>query len=407
MMDEKRLWELIALKAAQEAGPEELAELENLLVRFPEANFTMEAMDAYWPGKSAKTEQQELEAALEKHMLRLNAEQDIHQPRSQVFRIDTDPKPSEDLSMVNTLKADGVNVDEGRDDAVKNAETEVSDMRINPWWKKIAVAASVISILGVGFLFLNTNKNEPTAIAEIKTITTSNGSKNHFTLPDGSRVWLNAGSTLSYPLSFMNDSIRRVTLSGEAYFEVTHDEQHPFLIHTEQMEIRDIGTAFNVKAYPGDELTEATLIEGSIEVKLPKSDRGTVLAQPNEKLTVVTKNGKTMIAQSAGAKQVKIIETAELELLKSKVAENPVDSLLAETAWLEDKLVFSNESFESLAKKMERWYDVTIQFGSESIKQKRFTGTFSKETVSQALQEIQIMKPFHFRIENNVILITE
>jgi ferric-dicitrate binding protein FerR (iron transport regulator) len=242
-----------------------------------------------------------------------------------------------------------------------------------------------------------------TVALKMKTISASPGSKNHFMLPDGSRVWLNAGTTLTYPATFYDDSVRRVTLSGEAFFEITHDENHPFVIHTERMDIRDIGTAFNVKAYPGEQIAEATLIEGSIEVKLKKSDHYTVLNTPNEKVTVYSKESKTSV--TADAKQ--LAETADLSLVLSKARQNPTDTLLAETAWLDDVLMFSNETFEDLAVKMERWYDVKIRFNSDELRKRRFTGAFSNETVTQALQEIQLMKPFNYEIENGTITISD
>jgi ferric-dicitrate binding protein FerR (iron transport regulator) len=327
----------------------------------------MEVLEGYWLSGQDKIEFEERETGLEKHLQRIRTTACEH-------------------------------------------EGTVTGFKITPWisghWRALAIAASLITIIVLGVSIEQQHKGD-TEPAIFKTITASKGTKNHFLLPDGSRVWLNAGSSLTYPTSFVKDSVRAVDLSGEAFFEIRHDENHPFVIHTEHMDIRDIGTSFNVKAYPDDILTEATLIEGSIEVKPKKSGNYTLLSTPNEKLTVFNKQPGIQLnkVREPGTKTIR--ETAEYALLQTSVKVNVADSLLAETAWLEDVLVFTNESFGELAVKLERWYDVTIRFEDEALKQKRFTGKFTEETIKQALEEIQLMKPFSFSIENSTITITE
>ncbi|OQP38871.1 hypothetical protein A4H97_19375 [Niastella yeongjuensis] len=338
-MEEKRLWELIAKKAAGEASGQELEELNQLLEKFPEAMYSIETIGHYWNAQKDQQAIAEREEALAKHISRFQQEK----------------------SMVES--------------AINNRRAIVRTLMIG------TAAAAALTIIGVGAWYFKLN--DRITKGTVKTLAASNGTKNHVTLPDGSKVWLNAGSTLTYEEGFGKKKTREVKLSGEGFFEVRHDEQHPFVIHTPQVDIRDIGTSFNVKAYPTDKTTEATLIEGAIEVTLINGDQSIVLSKPNEKVIVNNKAATTI----------------------TKSALPPTDSLIAETAWMNDMLVFRNETFGDLAEKMERWYDVTITFQNESIKQHKFTGIFSNETIEQALNELKQIYSFKYKDSNNTIVI--
>ena len=111
------------------------------------------------------------------------------------------------------------------------------------------------------------------------------GSRTHLTLPDGTMVWLNAGSRLSYGKNY-NTATREVNLTGEAFFDVAHNTQKPFLIHTARIDVQVLGTSFNVKSYPTDRTTEATLIRGSIEVSIKDRPSEKIILRPDEKLVV-------------------------------------------------------------------------------------------------------------------------
>src|SRR5690606_17246275 len=146
--------------------------------------------------------------------------------------------------------------------------------------------------------------------------------------------------------SFNSKVEREVRLEGEAYFEIVHDENRPFVIHTPLMEIRDLGTTFNVKAYPNDAKAEATLIEGIIEVSL-KNERSakTILMQPSEKIVVY--NNRSLDHKEKENNE----ETDETEVYRlSKVVLDPRLNELIETAWIKNRLVFKNEVFAELVK---------------------------------------------------------
>jgi len=365
-MEQKRLWELAGKKIAGEADPSELEELNRLLEKYPDALYSLELIGHYWKSSKEHIEFREREAALEKHMQRVREEQNV-----------ADLPALEDDAAVDTGRS-------GR-------------RRIY----RFSAAAAVLLLLVAGYWFVQQPALEA---VPMKTITASHGSRNHFLLPDGSKVWLNAGTTVTYPVSFEKDSVRRVWLSGEAYFEIRHDETHPFLIHTPQMDIRDLGTAFNIKAWPSDETAEATLIEGAIEVKPKNAADVAVLTKPNEKIVVYAAPEKQP-AQAGNADAAIRSEVIQQPFTISVVAPQAGDSVLAETAWMQDILVFQNETFEDLAVRMERWYDITISFENESLKKIRLNGSFVNETVEQALQELQLIRPFTYQIENGRVVI--
>lgn len=365
-MEQKRLWELVGKKIAGEADPAELEELKRLLEKYPDALYSLELIGHYWKSSKEHIEFKEREAALEKHMQRIREEQSVASL----------PALDEDATI----------------------ETGRSKRKL---LYRVSAAAAVLLLIVAGYWY----RQQP-AVEELpmKTLTANHGSKNHFILPDGSKVWLNAGTTVTYPMSFEKDSVRRVWLSGEAYFEIRHDEAHPFWIHTPQMDIRDLGTAFNIKAWPSDETAEATLIEGAIEVKPKHADDFAILTKPNEKIVVYAAREK-QVAPTGRPDHVTQIEVMKQPFTISVAAPKVGDSVLAETAWMKDILVFQNETFEELAVRMERWYDITISFENEGLKKVRLNGSFVNETVEQALQELQLIRPFTYEIENGRVVI--
>ena len=360
------MWELAGKKIAGEATETELKELNAILEKFPEALYSLETISHYWVSSEKKTGYTEREAALEKHMHRIQKEQ----LAAEVWQQSEDNAPP----VLNIRKR-----------------------------ALYAIAASVLMVISISAFWNLQHKSNQSSVATAsnKTLAASKGAKNHFILPDGSKVWLNAGSTITYAVDFGKDFIREVFLSGEAFFEIRHDDHHPFLIHTGQMDIRDLGTSFNVKAYP-NESAEATLIEGSIEVQLKNEKQSTVLTRPNEKIVVYSKP----LGSDNGDNQDKTDHNKGSRGFQVSTALiNPTDSLLAETAWMEDRLIFRSETFAELAIRMERWYDVTIEFENEEQKKYKLTGAFANETVEQALLELQLMKPFYFTLNNGKIII--
>jgi transmembrane sensor len=272
--------------------------------------------------------------------------------------------------------------------------------KVSRMWVKVGMAAvmfcfSWILILGYKYLH-NTGK----VANENNEIVVQNGTKTDVALPDGSRIILNSGSKLTYAKNYGSADVREVSLSGEAYFKIEHDKQHPFIIHTAQCDIKDIGTTFNVKAYPGEKVTEASLIEGAIEISFKNNSAKKILLKPHQKIALINNNvndgGGVIKPAGLPATDYKLIPLTE---------DKTIETAFAETAWINNELIFKNEAFEDLAKSMERRFNVEITFGDEKIKQAHLTGIFKNENIEQALKMLQLITPFKYRISHDKVRI--
>lgn len=353
-MDQNRIWLLIARKLATEASPTELQELESLLKAHPHYQAALELTQIYW----------------NQHP-------------------DTSPTDSEIEAALDRIMHSG---DEALADPVWE-KWQQQRRRSRKRWRSWSAAIAVVTIAIAAGLWPKKDKpQESPAIATKETqVQTHMGTRTNLLLPDGTVVWLNAGSVLTYPSSFSGQE-RNVTLEGEAFFDVAKDEKHPFIVHTSTANIKVLGTSFDVKAYAKDKTMETTLIKGSIEVTYRKSR---IVLKPNQKLVVakITEEEKPKMAEP------------EVKLLKPTIEAHT--GAIIETSWTENKLMFQDEDFKALAEKMERWYGVTINFDKEGLKNLRFTGTFQKETIQQALEALQLTASFKYFITGNQITIYE
>ncbi len=221
------------------------------------------------------------------------------------------------------------------------------------------------------------------------------GSKTKLVLPDSTVVWLNAGSKLTYNENF-GTSNRSTSLIGEAFFDVKKSSI-PFTIHANTILIKVLGTAFNVKAYPDEKTTETSLIRGRVEITLDKRPgQPPFVLHPNEKLVI--SNEQDEIKPTIQQKEPMVVW---------KGLTRTIDSTIIETSWVENKLIFQDESFTEIAHKLERWYGVTIQFKGDEIANERWSGTFTTETIQEALDALQLATKFHYTIKGNLITITE
>ena len=245
-------------------------------------------------------------------------------------------------------------------------------------WYKIAAAVFLIAIISTLAFLQLLNKQSSPEIA-IQTVSNPKGERSQVKLPDGSVVWLNAESTISYPLHF-SQSIRSVALSGEAYFDVVKDLR-PFIITTESADIEVLGTSFNVSAYPEDENFSTTLVEGAVMLRIG----GGLLKKATE----------AKLAPNQRARFLKSEKTLELEM---------VEDISLYTSWKDGKLIFENTSFSSVATKLERWFGKEIKLLDE-IKNERFTGTFENESLEQILEIVNVSTPIDYSISGNHVLI--
>jgi ferric-dicitrate binding protein FerR (iron transport regulator) len=198
------------------------------------------------------------------------------------------------------------------------------------------------------------------------------GQISELVLSDSTKVWLNAGSKISYPSNFSSQQ-RTVHLTGEAFFEVKKDQKNPFLVHTKTMDIKVLGTSFNVDAYEGSQF-KTTLVEGKVELQ--------------------DKSGDKIAEMSPG-------QSARYDTNSRKIILSEVDTRFY-SSWKEGKMAFFNEPLEVIAGKLERWYNVKITFASEDIKTFRYSGTFLKyKPLEQILNIIKISSTIDYSIKVN------
>jgi ferric-dicitrate binding protein FerR (iron transport regulator) len=193
-----------------------------------------------------------------------------------------------------------------------------------------------------------------------------------------------------------------VTLIGEAFFDVMRNPDQPFVIHTPQVDIRVLGTSFNVRSYPLEGLTETSLIRGSLQVKVKNTDKSYIL-KPEEKFIVKSAQPVETLKEH---NQSKIEPTTSL--VKVNHFEE-LDNIVIETAWVDDRLIFDNEPLKDIAYSMARWYNVEISILDTTIQQLKFHGAFENQSIQEAMEIISISMDgkIKYTIQGNKIVITK
>jgi ferric-dicitrate binding protein FerR (iron transport regulator) len=259
-----------------------------------------------------------------------------------------------------------------------------------------AAAAVLIGLLVTAALVYQ-HRGSPPAIAytsplKAKEITTKYGTRRYQELPDGSRLWLNAGSKVQYADSFP-DGKRELTLTGEAFFDIQHDPDRPFIIHAGKLDVKVLGTTLNVKAYPKDSVIETTLINGRAEIDLnDRSER--IVLHPSEKVSISAIDRNTGDPGKA---------TGGGKVYFKAILPDSTYGTIAETSWVEDKLFFRNERMEEVATRVERWYNINIRFDNNKYQQQLLTGYFKDQPVENVMKALQVILGFHYRIAGDTI----
>ncbi|MFO7619687.1 MAG: FecR family protein [Bacteroidales bacterium] len=195
------------------------------------------------------------------------------------------------------------------------------------------------------------------------------------TLSDGTKVWLNHGSSLKYPIIFQDD-LRMVELIGEGYFEVANNPKIPFVVKAEGIQIMALGTTFNILAYPDEDKVETSLITGCIQLQREAS------------------NGKIIPLAKMNPNDLAVFNRSKGEISIRTVYDNRY------FAWKEGKLIFDNEPLEQVARKLSRWYNVEIHINDPKLNKLTYTATFTNETLPQALELIALVSPVTYSISN-------
>lgn len=359
-MDQERIWLLAARKLSKEATPEELQELEELFRKYPDMQYAYLLINELKEstGEQHGANEAEMEGIREHGLRRWREEnEDIY--------------PWEQSSERRGYKAG----------------------------KPLLLLAFCVLIAG-SIVFTTTRKPEKDIAAvetpEIKPKVYNASETSSIVLQDGTKVWLNHGSTLHCSNKFGLRN-REVYLQGEAFFDVASDAQKPFIVHAgDLVDIKVLGTQFNVKAYPGDPYVETALVSGKVAVNIKEDKKKEVILEPHQKITYYTQEEN---AGQAAPEQENTLQISEIK-------RNAVTHTLAETAWMEDKLAFNDITFGELAYDLERRYHKKIEFKDERIKAYHLTGEFKHEDINQILKALQITTPFHYTISENKIIIT-
>lgn len=357
-MDVNRIWILIGKKVSGEATQQDIDELNGLLSGRIDNMYPLHELEEMW--RSGKTEKRHLSPP------QINE-------RWQRFK---QTLPENNMPEAHTVP-------------LHRSNSFVRRMRL-------VAACAVFLIAGaISLVVWNAKSRGEIITARVKAPA---GSMSEVRLPDGTKVWLNAGSELTYNKHF-GESDREVTLSGEAFFDVVKDASHPFIVTTSSLRLKVLGTAFNVRSFLNDKTSEASLLRGSIEVTLLKNPDKKIVLKPSEKITVRNTSLETKVPTG-------ILKDDQLPLITlSNVHYQELDSLPAEAQWMEKKLVFTSETFEDLALKMERYFNVSIKFHDESLKNLKLSGSFKNESIEDVMKALQFTGNFHYNIKDKQITI--
>ncbi len=181
------------------------------------------------------------------------------------------------------------------------------------------------------------------------------------------------------------------------FFDVKKDPAHPFIIHTDKIRIKVLGTSFNVKSYPEDQIIETSLIRGRIEVSFSDRPSENIILRPNEKLTV-RKDQSEPNKSSIETENTSKIKLDNLLHLNEK-------NLLVETAWMDNKIAFSNCQMKDIAIMLERRFDISVEFKNQHIMEYRYTGIFDDESLEDILNIMKISKPFNYKLNGKKLTI--
>ncbi|TKG95460.1 FecR family protein [Puteibacter caeruleilacunae] len=248
-------------------------------------------------------------------------------------------------------------------------EASVSVPRIFHLWRIAAVLFFVMSIATGVLLYVEGNKTW-----QSMTVSTEAGQRTMTVLPDGSKVWLNGNTSLV----LAEGSSRVVKLDGEAFFDVTHDKRHPFIVETSDYKVKVLGTKFNVCTYAKDDVLRTTLVEGAVEL-IDKDDRS-LLLKPGYEASLI-RNGKQF--------KLKKIDLTEV------------------TGWREGKLIFKSTPFKEFVKRLEHWYGVEFSYNENDFQNIHYTGTMDNLRLENLMEYLSLTLSIDYKIDNNNVILTK
>ena len=248
--------------------------------------------------------------------------------------------------------------------------------RVFNWWKIAAIIMMPILLINISLLFMD-NKEEYVANVQEYTVLSGKGQKNQILLPDGTHIWLNSESEISYTSDF-NQSNRSIKLKGEAFFDVKKNEYLPFNVEVDSINIQVLGTAFNVSAYADDPNIKVSLERGKVEVRMHDDNSFLATLNPNEQATIDKKSIVTTITDCEA---------------------------YTESIWRQNVLKINNIYTDEMIKKLERWYGVHINVQNMPVS-KRYGLTIKEESLREMLELINSITPIIYRIEGEEVTIS-
>lgn len=361
---ETLFYKLLFRKFNGEITEEETAQLTDMLKTYPELSEAFVTVQWLWEQSvvnSASRTPEQSNKLLERHLKRL---QEADQEQTPNYQHEND-------------------LEEATSESPKR------------FWTGVLMGGITLCLIIISILIYKSRNTGNYGLQEPPNIViTKPGSRTKLLLPDGTTVWLNASSKLSYNSDFLKKG-RHVHLDGEAYFDVAPNADQPFMITTDAMNVKVLGTAFNLRAYAGDKEAEAVLITGKIEVQVTRRPEERYLLRPFEKIAVVDK--KNTLVNDISLKKT------EKSLVISNINFCDKDSTIAETAWVDNKLVFNGENLSDLATRMERWFGTRITVKDSSLQNFRVSGSFKNESLEDALKALSLITGCKYKLEDHQV----
>lgn len=260
---------------------------------------------------------------------------------------------------------------------LQDGKTEVLDLKSNS--QIVEENGQVLAVQQKGVLSYKQASNSNKL--SYNTLNIPYGKRLELELSDGTIVYLNSGSSFRYPVRFLQRQNRRVFIKGEAYFKVTKDTKRAFIVNAKQINIRVVGTEFNVSSFKEDESINTVLVSGKVQLEDTKA-----ISKKNNPLELIPGH------------------MAAWDKEKHKFRIRKVNTNFY-TAWMEGKLVFYNMSFEKISKKLERFYNVSIINSNVLLRKNTFTASFDIESIEEVLETFRLSFGIKYKIENNKIII--
>jgi ferric-dicitrate binding protein FerR (iron transport regulator) len=244
------------------------------------------------------------------------------------------------------------------------------------WYAAAAVVTLVL--VTTALYFLNPTVNGFLSFS-LQNEVTARGHRTFVTLEDGTKIWLNADSRLTYPKSFSGEATREIQLEGEAYFDVAENKQKPFIVHTSDIRIKVLGTSFNVKSYGKDRTIETTLIKGKVTIE-SSTDSKKLTLLPNQQ-AVFEKESKKLFLEHK-------------------------DKAIDYTSWRDGQLVFDDRPLADIVNELERWFNVTIEVEDRTSLNCHFSASVNNKTLEEVMELFKDAEAIDYRIDGAKVFIS-